>query len=388
MENMLRYNKNGIDVKLELKFPPMQAAEFKWAYNLAKDQCQKGYDDCGYMWVEDEMKDGLRDISSRFLIIKRTHSIIEKEAAEVAAKSKLQQQDLDTFCTEQKEGSCTDVTVGVATLDLATNVSAAAQSVPASGEVINSNYVSQESVVVINDSGSCVKDNNEANQTDENSNPNTAVPTASSAGQLSKAALKKKAYQQKQKLFKQRGERFDTRDLLGYVQFGFGAQGAIVDEMDGPPTLFVYGMQLKEEVQRKGLGSYIMKLLELIARKNNMSFMTISVVKGMTSFASMLKSKCKGYGIDPTYGEDDVQSIMSKSIAGDQKKSAELENMINQIKAAKEKEALLKANQKAAFTNSSSNSSSTSTAETAATASSTTNSVVEISGSVASSSSV
>jgi hypothetical protein len=65
------------------------------------------------------------------------------------------------------------------------------------------------------------------------------------------------------------------REPIGFVHFRFSLQGDVVEAMEGGPALFVDDLQLTREAQRKGVGKLIMGLMELIARKQRMSFVMV-----------------------------------------------------------------------------------------------------------------
>ncbi|XP_037494228.1 N-alpha-acetyltransferase 40 isoform X2 [Jatropha curcas] len=60
--------------------------------------------------------------------------------------------------------------------------------------------------------------------------------------------------------------------LVGFVHYRF----TLEEEM---PVLYVYEIQLESRVQEKGLGKFLMQLLELIALKNCMSAVVLTVQK-------------------------------------------------------------------------------------------------------------
>ena len=51
--------------------------------------------------------------------------------------------------------------------------------------------------------------------------------------------------------------------------------------MEGFPSLLVNDLQLAPEVQRKGLGRHMAMTLEMIARKQKMTFMQLKIFKGV-----------------------------------------------------------------------------------------------------------
>lgn len=65
--------------------------------------------------------------------------------------------------------------------------------------------------------------------------------------------------------------------MIGFAQFRFSFQGELFNAQAGEPSLFVYDVQLQPTAQRMGLGRHLMLALELVARKQKMSFMQILV---------------------------------------------------------------------------------------------------------------
>ncbi|XP_062157766.1 uncharacterized protein LOC133865387 isoform X4 [Alnus glutinosa] len=60
--------------------------------------------------------------------------------------------------------------------------------------------------------------------------------------------------------------------MVGFVHYRFTLEEKI-------PVLYVYELQLEPRVQAKGLGNFLMQLIELIARKNHMSAVVLTVQK-------------------------------------------------------------------------------------------------------------
>ncbi|XP_028118367.1 uncharacterized protein LOC114315925 [Camellia sinensis] len=60
--------------------------------------------------------------------------------------------------------------------------------------------------------------------------------------------------------------------IVGFVQYRFTVEEEI-------PVLYVYELQLGPHVQRKGLGKFLMQLIELIAHKNQMGAVVLTVQK-------------------------------------------------------------------------------------------------------------
>ncbi|KAK3035776.1 hypothetical protein RJ639_033505 [Escallonia herrerae] len=65
----------------------------------------------------------------------------------------------------------------------------------------------------------------------------------------------------------------DDRDpIVGFVHYRFTTEEEL-------PVLYVYELQLEPCVQRKGLGEFLMQLIELIAHKNRMDAVVLTVQK-------------------------------------------------------------------------------------------------------------
>lgn len=75
------------------------------------------------------------------------------------------------------------------------------------------------------------------------------------------------------------------------------------------PVLYCYELQLEKQVQRKGLGKFMMQILELMAFKNNMSKVVLTTFKhnpdGLNFFYSL------NYTVDETSPEDEDGSSES-----------------------------------------------------------------------------
>ncbi|KAL1834723.1 uncharacterized protein LOC108210927 isoform X1 [Daucus carota subsp. sativus] len=64
----------------------------------------------------------------------------------------------------------------------------------------------------------------------------------------------------------------DTETIVGFVHFRFTLEEEV-------PVLYVYELQLEPHVQGKGLGNFLMQLIELIACENRMSAVVLTVQK-------------------------------------------------------------------------------------------------------------
>uniref|UniRef100_A0A224XNP9 N-alpha-acetyltransferase 40 n=1 Tax=Panstrongylus lignarius TaxID=156445 RepID=A0A224XNP9_9HEMI len=71
-------------------------------------------------------------------------------------------------------------------------------------------------------------------------------------------------------------------------------------------VLYVYELQLDSDVQRKGLGKFMSQVLELIAFKNNMQKVMMTVFKHNPSALSFYRSM--NYTLDETSPEDNFEA--------------------------------------------------------------------------------
>ncbi|CAM6113677.1 unnamed protein product [Calypogeia fissa] len=74
--------------------------------------------------------------------------------------------------------------------------------------------------------------------------------------------------------------------VVAFVQFRF-----VIDH--DVPVLYVYEIQLESCVQRKGLGKFLMQFIELIARKNHMKGILLTVQKKNTGAMAFYNSKLR-----------------------------------------------------------------------------------------------
>lgn len=101
--------------------------------------------------------------------------------------------------------------------------------------------------------------------------------------------------------------------IVGFVHYRF-----ILEE--DVPVLYVYELQLELCVQGKGLGKFLMLLIELIARKNHMGAVVLTVQKANTSAMNFYTNKLR-YNIsaispsrvDPLMGIEQNYEILCKA---------------------------------------------------------------------------
>ena len=94
---------------------------------------------------------------------------------------------------------------------------------------------------------------------------------------------------------KAKARELEERVPVAFACFRFTLQGEVFDTMKGHPTLFVWDLQVEEAHQRKGLGRRLMMLMQLIAAKQNMSFVQTLVAKGCVSGHNFFSKKLKGF---------------------------------------------------------------------------------------------
>lgn len=91
----------------------------------------------------------------------------------------------------------------------------------------------------------------------------------------------------------------DGDKLIGYAHFRFTVQGEIIDAMAGDSCLFLVDLHLETPYQKKGLGKHIMVLLELIARREKMSRVSMPIYLGDDATKTwLLQAVQRGYELD------------------------------------------------------------------------------------------
>eukprot|EP01119_Soliformovum_irregulare_P009538 TRINITY_DN2294_c0_g1_i1.p1 TRINITY_DN2294_c0_g1~~TRINITY_DN2294_c0_g1_i1.p1 ORF type:complete len:146 (-),score=50.62 TRINITY_DN2294_c0_g1_i1:17-454(-) len=88
----------------------------------------------------------------------------------------------------------------------------------------------------------------------------------------------------------------ESRRPMGFVHFQFSME----ESMDRPDreTLYCWEIQLEEDVRGKGLGKFLMQLLELIGRKQEMQCIMLTCPKSNPRAIQFYKSKL-GFTLDP-----------------------------------------------------------------------------------------
>ncbi|KAJ1438637.1 GNAT domain [Sesbania bispinosa] len=96
----------------------------------------------------------------------------------------------------------------------------------------------------------------------------------------------------------------DSGPLVGFVQYRFILEEEI-------PVLYVYELQLEPRVQGKGLGRFLMQLIELMAQKNCMGAVMLTVQKANLLAMNFYTSKLRY--IISTMSPSKVNPMMEKS---------------------------------------------------------------------------
>ncbi|KAB5531735.1 hypothetical protein DKX38_018405 [Salix brachista] len=105
----------------------------------------------------------------------------------------------------------------------------------------------------------------------------------------------------------------DKSPLVGFVHFRFTLEEEI-------PVLYVYEIQLESHVQGKGLGKFLMQLIELIARKSCMGAVVLTVQKANAVAINFYRSKLRytissisPSRVDPLMGLEKSYEILCKA---------------------------------------------------------------------------
>jgi GNAT superfamily N-acetyltransferase len=101
----------------------------------------------------------------------------------------------------------------------------------------------------------------------------------------------------------------NNNKIIAFAHFRFTFPGELADEMEGDPSLFIYDLHVDEGFQRKGIAKHLMIILELIARKANMSDMLMPIPN------TELADGAKLFMLDALKGwsEQDLSTIAPKT---------------------------------------------------------------------------
>jgi ribosomal protein S18 acetylase RimI-like enzyme len=87
---------------------------------------------------------------------------------------------------------------------------------------------------------------------------------------------------------------------IAFVNFRFSVLGDFMDCQQGDKAIIILDIHVEEEFQRRGLAKHLMILLELIARREKMQHVALSIYIGDEIAKSWLEKSTKGYCIDPS----------------------------------------------------------------------------------------
>ncbi|KAH7529293.1 hypothetical protein FEM48_Zijuj05G0169200 [Ziziphus jujuba var. spinosa] len=101
--------------------------------------------------------------------------------------------------------------------------------------------------------------------------------------------------------------------MVGFVHYRFILEEEV-------PVLYVYELQLEPHVQGKGLGKFLMQLIELIAQKNHMGAVVLTVQKANTDAMNFYMNKLRYListispsRVDPLIGHQKSYEILCKT---------------------------------------------------------------------------
>jgi len=72
-----------------------------------------------------------------------------------------------------------------------------------------------------------------------------------------------------------------------------------MDTMQGETTLYIWDIHVNEDYQRKGIGSHLRTICELIAKREKMKYVSLPIMNGDDVATNWIK-KSKGYAVDET----------------------------------------------------------------------------------------
>jgi len=100
--------------------------------------------------------------------------------------------------------------------------------------------------------------------------------------------------------------------LVGFVHFRFTVEGEVIDQMVGEPCLYVWDIQLDEKIQRQGVGRHLITLIELIARRERMSYVSLPIqltAKHARSWISKVRGFKPDYNLKSLVGFNPEQEV-------------------------------------------------------------------------------
>ena len=110
-------------------------------------------------------------------------------------------------------------------------------------------------------------------------------------------------------------------ELIGFVHFRFTVQGEVMEMMQGDTCIYLWDIHLEENFRRKGLGRHLLLVLELIAAREGIKYVSVPLQNtDEASQAWLMQSK--GYVPDSYLkdslcfdAEDEGFNVYSKGIA-------------------------------------------------------------------------
>ena len=106
------------------------------------------------------------------------------------------------------------------------------------------------------------------------------------------------------------GSNNDLGELIGFVHFRFTVLGEVIDSMAGLPCLHVYDIHLEQDLRRKGLGRHLMSVLELVARREKMALLSLSVQLGDSATEQWVLKGLRGFQEDHSLAEHGFDADM------------------------------------------------------------------------------
>ena len=97
----------------------------------------------------------------------------------------------------------------------------------------------------------------------------------------------------------------DDKPVIAVLHFRLTLAGELQNEMQGDPVLLVADMFVAPEAQRKGLGSHMLNLCQLIARGNGLTGVMVGMYTALARSAEpWLLKKQRGFELDVTWTPD------------------------------------------------------------------------------------
>jgi GNAT superfamily N-acetyltransferase len=100
--------------------------------------------------------------------------------------------------------------------------------------------------------------------------------------------------------------------VIAVLHFRLTLAGELQNEMEGDPVLLVADIFVAPEAQRKGLGSHMLNLCQLIARGNGMTGVQVAMYTALSRSAEpWLTKKQKGFELDVAWTPDADAGIVA-----------------------------------------------------------------------------